>query len=95
MTAWTTTTAGIPATFQPPMTAAQAADVLAESGFDPAQARAMVAGYLDDTSREMGVSVHQWGLDDTDLDDIVAHHHEHDDHDTDSDTDGTDGGWGR
>lgn len=78
------------------MTAAEAAQVLAESGFDPGTARAMVARYLDDTSRELGCSVHRWGLDDTDLDDIVAHHRAGDDqHDDTTDADHeTDGGWG-
>jgi hypothetical protein len=85
---------------EPPMTATEAVDVLAGSGFDRDQARAMVARYLDDTSRELGCSVHQWGLDEADLDDIVAHHadahqHAHDQHDQ-FDADGnTDAGWER
>lgn len=57
-----------------PMTARGAAEVLVERGFDPGQARAMVAGYLDATSREVGVPVHRWGLDSADLDHIEAHH---------------------
>ncbi len=75
------------------MTATEAAEVLAESGFDRDQARAMVARYLDDTSRELGCSVHQWGLDEADLDEIVAHHHAGDQHD-DADNDAA-VGWGR
>ncbi len=75
------------------MTAAEAAEVLAESGFDRDQAQAMVARYLDDTSRELGCSVHQWGLDEADLDEIVTHHHTSDQHD-DADN-GADVGWGR
>jgi hypothetical protein len=57
----------------PAMTAADASSELVERGFDRAQAQAMVAGYLDATSRELGCSVHQWGLDDDDLDRIAAH----------------------
>lgn len=57
-----------------PMTARGAADALVERGFDPGQARAMVAGYLDATSREVGVPVHRWGLDSADLHRIEAHH---------------------
>ncbi|MHA6629144.1 hypothetical protein ACU61A_27230 [Pseudonocardia sichuanensis] len=56
----------------PAMTAADASDELVERGFDREQAQAMVAGYLDATSRELGCSVHQWGLDDDDLDHIAA-----------------------
>lgn len=57
----------------PVMTAAAASSELVERGFDREQAQAMVAGYLDATSRELGCSVHRWGLDDEDLDRIVAH----------------------
>jgi 3-oxoacyl-(acyl-carrier-protein) synthase len=57
----------------PAMTAADASDELVERGFDREQAQATVAGYLDATSRELGCSVHQWGLDDDDLDHITAH----------------------
>jgi hypothetical protein len=56
----------------PAMTAADASKELVERGFDRAQAQAMVASYLDATSRELGCSVHRWGLDDDDLDRIVA-----------------------
>jgi hypothetical protein len=57
----------------PAMTAADASSELVERGFDREQAQAMVASYLDATSREVGCSVHQWGLDDDDLDQIAAH----------------------
>jgi hypothetical protein len=55
------------------MTAADASSELVERGFDRAQAQGMVAGYLDAISRELGCSVHRWGLDDDDLDHIAAH----------------------
>lgn len=32
----------------------------------------MVVAYLDDVSERVGVPVHRWGLDDTDLDEIRA-----------------------
>ncbi len=57
----------------PAMSAADASSELVERGFDRARAQAMVAGYLDATSRELGCSVHRWGLDDDDLDHIAAH----------------------
>jgi hypothetical protein len=57
----------------PAMTAADASSELVERGFDREQAQAMVAGYLDATSRELGCSVHRWGLDDDDLDRIASH----------------------
>lgn len=48
---------------------------LTEHGYAPATAQAMVADYLDDTSRKIGVPVHQWGLDQHDVDAIAARHH--------------------
>ena len=52
--------------------AADAAGELAAEGRSIEQANAMVAAYLDDVSERVGVPVHRWGLDDTDLDDIRA-----------------------
>jgi hypothetical protein len=50
----------------------EAADRLTAMGHDRARAEAMIADYLDQTSREIGVSVHQWGLDQHDLDAIAG-----------------------
>jgi hypothetical protein len=55
-----------------PRTAEQAARELAEQGRPLADARAMVADYLDATSAEIGVPVHQWGLDAHDVAEIEA-----------------------
>ncbi len=56
------------------ITRREAAERLTEHGHNPAAAQAMVADYLDDTSREIGVPVHQWGLDQHDVDAIAARH---------------------
>lgn len=69
------------------MTARDAAEELVERGFDRDQAQAMVTGYLDATSQKVGCSVHQWGLDSTDLDHILARHDEQPDHWPDEDGD--------
>lgn len=53
---------------------AEAADRLTALGHDRARAAAMVADYLDETSREVGVPMHLWGLDQYDLDRIAADH---------------------
>ncbi|MHA6620322.1 hypothetical protein [Pseudonocardia sp. DLS-67] len=86
----------------PSMSAADASSELVERGFDRAQAQAMVAGYLDATSRELGCSVHRWGLDDEDLDRIAAHRTaagtdiaELDDNQFDDDQLDDRDGWGR
>lgn len=50
----------------------EAADRLTAMGHDRARAEALIADYLDETSREIGVSVHQWGLDQHDLDAIAS-----------------------
>jgi len=51
----------------PVLTAEEAAHELAADGRPLDEARAMVRGYLDDTSERVGTSVHLWGLDDADL----------------------------
>jgi hypothetical protein len=50
----------------------EAADRLTAMGNDQARAEAMIADYLDETSREVGVSVRQWGLDQHDIDAIAS-----------------------
>jgi hypothetical protein len=55
-----------------PMTAEQAAHELAADGRSLEEARAIVRAYLDDTSVEIGVAVHQWALDAHDLREIDA-----------------------
>lgn len=50
--------------------ATAAARELAEEGWPIEQSNAMVAAYLDDVSERVGLPVHQWGLDDADLDEI-------------------------
>lgn len=50
----------------------EAVERLTEHGYDQATAQRMVADYLDDTSREIGVSLHQWGMDQHDVDAIIA-----------------------
>jgi len=57
-----------------PMTATSAAHALVEEGFAADTASAMVRGYLDDVSREIGMSVHRWGIDHADLAAIIARH---------------------
>lgn len=47
---------------------------LAYRGMTSDQARAAVAEYLDDTSREVGVPVHRWGMDIHDIE-AIAHTH--------------------
>ncbi|MCY7341681.1 MAG: hypothetical protein LH603_07500 [Pseudonocardia sp.] len=47
---------------------------LTERGFTPDQARAAITDYLDQTSREVGVSVHRWGLDSHDVEAITHTH---------------------
>jgi hypothetical protein len=56
------------------ITRREAAERLTEHGHDPAAAQAIVADYLDDTLREIRVPVHQWGLDQHDVDAIAARH---------------------
>jgi hypothetical protein len=55
-----------------PRTALDAARELAAEGRTQAEAEALVSRYLDDMSERVGVSVHQWGLDAADLDEIRA-----------------------
>jgi hypothetical protein len=49
------------------ITRAEAAQRLTELGYDPTSAQAMVAEYLHETSRAVGVPVYQWGLDGHDV----------------------------
>jgi hypothetical protein len=51
---------------------AQAARRLVAAGHDPVRARALVADYVQDTSRQLGLSTAGWGLDQHDLDAIEA-----------------------
>lgn len=50
----------------------EAVDRLTAMGHDRARAEGLISDYLDQTSREIGVSVHQWGLDQHDLDAIAG-----------------------
>ncbi|WP_298797130.1 hypothetical protein [Pseudonocardia sp. 73-21] len=52
---------------QPPMTAETAARALAGPGRTLDDSRALVRQYLDEVSRQVGVPVHRWGLDEEDL----------------------------
>ncbi|MCE3552410.1 hypothetical protein LWC33_13180 [Pseudonocardia sp. RS11V-5] len=57
--------------WQEPLTAAEVVDRLTiATGRDPEVASAMIRDYLDDTSERLGVSVHRWGLDAGDVDEI-------------------------
>ena len=47
---------------------------LTHRGMTAAQATAAVTRYLDDTSREIGVPVHRWGMDSHDIDAITHTH---------------------
>lgn len=54
-----------------PLTAADLVGrIVADTGRDPEIAERMVRDYLDETSASLGVSVHQWGLDEGDLEEI-------------------------
>lgn len=55
-----------------PRSALDAARELAAEGRTQAEAEALVRRYLDDMSERIGASVHQWGLDAADLDEIRA-----------------------
>lgn len=50
--------------------AAQAVNELVDEGRSTADAEAMVRTYLDDVSAQVGTPVHQWGLDEADMDEI-------------------------
>lgn len=50
----------------------QAVRELAAEGHSTADAEAMVRTYLDDVSERVGVPVYQWGLDESDMDEIRA-----------------------
>ncbi|MCW2720613.1 hypothetical protein [Pseudonocardia sp.] len=56
-----------PSSVEATITRAEAAQRLTELGHDPASAKAMVAEYLHETSRAVGVPVYQWGLDGHDV----------------------------
>ncbi|WP_219418584.1 hypothetical protein [Pseudonocardia nigra] len=56
------------------LTRSEVADCLTERGFTPEQSQAAIARYLDDTSREVGTSVHQWGMDSHDVEAIARAH---------------------
>ena len=58
---------GPPIDVGPALTAEEAARELAADGRPLDQARAVVRGYLDDVSEQVGTSVHLWGLDEADL----------------------------
>jgi hypothetical protein len=65
----------------------EAADRLVVMGHDRAHAETLISEYLDQTSREIGVPVHHWGLDQHDFD-AIAHHYPASclrDHEPDSD----------
>jgi hypothetical protein len=56
----------------PALTAEEAARELTAAGGSLDDARALVRNYLDDVSERVGASVHRWGLDEADLNDIRA-----------------------
>jgi hypothetical protein len=57
--------------WQEPLTATEVVDRLAtENGRAPEGATARVRDYLDDTSARLGFSVHRWGLDAGDVEEI-------------------------
>jgi len=57
--------------WQEPLTAAEVADRLTlDTGRDREVAAAMIRDYLDDTSERLGCSVHRWGFDAGDVDEI-------------------------
>ena len=58
---------GPPIDAGPALTAEEAAHELAADGRPLDEARAVVRGYLDDVSEQVGTSVHLWGLDEADL----------------------------
>lgn len=62
---------GPPITSGTSMSASQAARDLTHDGYTIEEARGMVSRYLDDVSARIGVRVHQWGLDDRDVDEIA------------------------
>ncbi len=64
---------GPPIDAGPALTAEEAAHELAADGRSLPEARALVRDYLDDVSQRVGTSVHRWGLDGADLNDIRAH----------------------
>lgn len=47
---------------------------LADHGFERAEAERMITRYLDETSEQVGVSVHRWGLDQHDVDAMLDLH---------------------
>ncbi|MCF7553771.1 hypothetical protein [Pseudonocardia sp. WMMC193] len=54
-----------------PLTRGEAAEQLAAAtGREPEIASAMIRDYLDDTSEQLGFSVHRWGLDAGDVEEI-------------------------
>jgi hypothetical protein len=63
---------GPPINAGPTLTAEDAAHELAADGRSLDEARALVRGYLDDVSEQIGASAHLWGLDGADLDAIRA-----------------------
>ncbi len=63
---------GPPIDAGPALTANEAAHELAADGHSIDEARALVRGYLDDVSEQIGASAHLWGLDGADLDAIRA-----------------------
>ncbi len=58
---------GPPIDAGPTLSAEEAAHELAAEGRSLDEARALVRGYLDDVSEQVGTSVHRWGLDAADL----------------------------
>ncbi|GAA0897627.1 hypothetical protein [Pseudonocardia zijingensis] len=57
----------------PPMTAQEVAEAVAEDlGVSRGAAAEMVRGYLDETSERVGVSVHNWTLDESDVEAITS-----------------------
>lgn len=63
---------GPPIDAGPALTVEEAAHELTADGRSLDEARALVRGYLDDVSHQIGASAHLWGLDDADLDAIRA-----------------------
>ena len=63
---------GPPIDAGPALTAEDAAHELAADGRSLDEARALVRGYLDDVSEQIGASAHLWGLDAADLEAIRA-----------------------
>lgn len=74
ITGFTTSSATMPGDDWDTIGRQQAAERLTERGADVAAAREMVTDYLRETSELVGVPVHEWGLDQGDVESIAADH---------------------